>query len=77
MKSLDPRPVVAASNNPDKKELNAIPDALGFNMYPGCGSDARREGARDGLNDKGLVGFDHKTRKPVYDFYKTEWNEGR
>ncbi len=159
IRSLDPRPIVAASNNPKKKELNAIPDALGFNMYPGwyggkstdlgrqieewrtasgrgsvaiseygaggsigqdtedesvrpspggkfhplsyqlrhhreswaaikenphvwgvfvwvmfdCGSDSRREGGRDGLNDKGLVGFDHKTKKPVYDFYKSEW----
>ena len=37
-------------------------------------SDNRREGGRDGLNDKGLVGFDHTTTKPVYDFYRTEWN---
>lgn len=160
IRSLDSRPIVAASNNPKKKELNSIPDALGFNMYPGwyggessdlgrqieewriangrncvaiseygaggslgqdtadegirpnpdgkfhpfsyqlrhhkaswaaikgnpnvwgafvwvmfdCGSDSRREGARDGINDKGLVGFDHTTMKPVYDFYRTEWN---
>jgi beta-galactosidase len=160
IRSLDSRPIVAASNNPKKKELNSIPDALGFNMYPGwyggessdlgrqieewriangrncvaiseygaggslgqdtadegirpnpdgkfhpfsyqlrhhkaswaaikgnpnvwgafvwvmfdCGSDSRREGARDGINDKGLVGFDHTTMKPVYDFYRAEWN---
>ena len=159
IRSLDPRPVVAASNNPKKTDLNAIPDALGFNMYPGwyggrssdlgdrieewrlangrscvaiseygaggslghdtddgsyrpspggkfhplsyqlrhheaswaaikdnphvwgafvwvmfdCGSDSRHEGARNGLNDKGLVGFDHKTKKPVYNFYRREW----
>ena len=30
-----------------------------------CGSDSRREGRRDGLNDKCLVGFDHKTKKPA------------
>ena len=39
-----------------------------------CGSDNRREGARDGLNDKGLVAFDHKTVKPAYEFYRREWN---
>ena len=38
-----------------------------------CGSDNRREGGRDGLNDQGLVGFDHKTKKPAYDFYRKEW----
>ena len=161
IRSLDPRPIVAASNNPKKTELNAIPDALGFNMYPGwyggestdlgrkieewrtangrscvaiseygaggslgqdtedeayrptpggkfhplsyqlrhhkaswaaikadphvwgsfawvmfdCGSDNRREGGRNGLNDKGLVGFDHKTKKPAYDFYREEWGK--
>ena len=161
IRSLDPRPVVAASNNPKKTELNAIPDALGFNMYPGwyggrssdlgamieewrtangrscvaiseygaggslgqampspdyrpksggrlhpvdyqlkhhvaswsaikanprvwgafvwvmfdCGSDSRHEGARDGINDKGLVGFDHKTLKPAYEFYRREWTK--
>lgn len=158
IRSLDSRPVVAASNSPKKAGLNAIPDALGFNMYPGwyggrssdlgaqieswrtangrtcvavseygaggslgqtcepgfrpkpngklhpvsyqlqhhieswraiksnphvwgafvwvmfdCGSDSRREGARDGLNDKGLVAFDHKTLKPAYEFYRREW----
>ena len=159
IRSLDPRPIVAASNNPKKRELNAIPDALGLNMYPGwyggestdlgreieewrtangrscvaiseygaggslgqampspdyrprpggkchpvdyqlkhhqaswaaikanphvwgcfawvmfdAGSDNRHEGARDGLNDKGLVGFDHKTLKPAYEFYRSEW----
>ena len=32
---LDPtRPTVAASNDPRRKELNAIPDALGLNLYP-------------------------------------------
>jgi len=160
IRSLDPRPIVAASDAPTKAELNAIPDALGFNMYPGwyrgetsdlgrmieewrlsngrscvaiseygaggsvgqamptpdyrpepggklhpvdyqlkhhavswsaikanpciwgafvwvmfdAGSDNRHEGARNGINDKGLVGFDHKTLKPAYEFYRREWN---
>ncbi len=161
IRTLDPRPIVAASNSPKRTELNAIPDALGFNMYPGwyggrssdlgakieawrtanrrscvavseygaggslgqampspdfrpkpngrlhpvdyqlkhhaeswaaikanpriwgafvwqmfdCGSDSRREGARDGLNDKGLVAFDHRTLKPAYELYRREWSK--
>ena len=158
IRSLDPRPTVAANFRQERPELNAIPDALGFNLYPGwyngksselgarieacrlangrscvavseygaggslgqisgtdarpeaggtfhpvdyqlrhhvdswnsiksnprvwgafvwqmfdCGSDSRHEGARDGINDKGLVGFDHKTLKPAYEFYRREW----
>ena len=158
IRSLDPRPTVAASCRRERKDLHAIPDALGFNLYPGwyggessqlgarlddyraangrscvavseygaggslgqtggdgsrpkhdgkfhpldyqlrhhveswnsiksnprvwgafvwqmfdCGSDSRHEGARDGINDKGLVGFDHKTLKPAYEFYRREW----
>ena len=33
------------------------------------------DGSRDGQNNKGLVGFDHRTKKPVYDFYREEWGE--
>ena len=39
------------------------------------GSDTRREGGRFGLNDKGLVGFDHETKKPPYWLYKANWSE--
>ena len=162
MKALDPsRPVVAASSRPDRTELNAVPDVLGFNLYPGwygrradqmdeaiaecfaknpgrgtiavseygCGgaviqhadaqyrsrstasdfhpeeyqawlhcrnyaaiaadervwgsflwvmfdlaSDARREGPRFGINDKGLVTWDRSTAKDAYWFYKANWN---
>ena len=161
VRALDPRPTVAANFRKPRPELNAIPDAIGFNLYPGwyngesvdlaerieacramngrpCvavaeyggggslgqampapdfrpepagrlhpvdyqlkhhvaswraiqsdpriwgafvwemfdnGSDNRREGARAGINDKGLVAFDHRTTKPAYDFYKREWNQ--
>ena len=159
IRSLDPRPTVAANFRQERPELNAIPDALGFNLYPGwyngksselgarieacrlangrscvavseygaggslgqisgtdarpeaggtfhpvdyqlrhhvdswnaiksnprvwgafiwqmfdCASDSRREGARAGLNDKGLVAFDHTSLKPAYEFYRREWN---
>ncbi len=39
------------------------------------GADARREGSRFGLNDKGLVTFDHKTAKDAFYFYKANWTE--
>ena len=32
------------------------------------------EGARDGLNDKGLVAFDHKSVKPAYELYRRARN---
>ena len=154
------RGCVAASDRPDKKRLNAIPEALGFNRYPGwyqldaygmsalideiceknergtvalteygagagisthghvvnkvrpsgefhpmeyqafvhcedwrllrrdsrvwgafvwCmydfGSDCRREGEKFGINDKGLVAFDHRTRKDAYWFYRANWTD--
>lgn len=39
------------------------------------GSDNRHEGARSGINDKGLVDFTHTKPKPVYDFYQRIWNK--
>ena len=37
-------------------------------------SPTRKEGSRDGVNDKGLVTRDRKTRKDAYYFYKANWN---
>ena len=160
VKALDPtRPVAAASDRPDKIRLNAVPDVLGFNRYPGwygregvtmaemtdeicrkngrtsvgmteygaggsagqhgdarapclphgdfhseeyqafvhaadyrdlrsdprvwgsfvwCmfdfGSDCRQEGKRHGLNDKGLMTFDRKTRKDAWYLYHANWS---
>lgn len=34
----------------------------------------RKEGDRDGINDKGLMTFDHTQKKDVYFFYKANWN---
>ena len=39
------------------------------------GADARREGSRFGLNDKGLVAYDHETRKDAFWFYKANWTK--
>ena len=162
VKSLDPsRSVTAASNSIRRKELNAISDIIGFNLYPGwygesadkmgeiidkafklnpsrttvaiseygggcsfgqhadakarpprsdspfhpeeyhaylhwgnyggisrdpriwgsfvwvmfdLASDARREGAVFGMNDKGMVTWDRMNAKDAFYFYKANWN---
>lgn len=38
------------------------------------GSDNRRESVRHGINNKGLVAFDHHTPKSAFWFYKANWN---
>ncbi|HEY5585747.1 MAG TPA: glycoside hydrolase family 2 TIM barrel-domain containing protein [Ruminiclostridium sp.] len=38
-------------------------------------SDPRNEGARPGINDKGLVTHDRKIKKDAYYFYKACWTE--
>lgn len=38
-------------------------------------SDTRHEGGRYGLNDKGLVGFDHRTLKEPYYLYRANWRD--
>ena len=41
VKTLDPsRPIAAASDRPAKRRLNAVPEVLGFNRYPGWYGDA-------------------------------------
>jgi beta-galactosidase len=37
-------------------------------------SSIRKEGDKDGMNDKGMVTYDRKTRKDVFYFYKANWN---
>ena len=37
-------------------------------------ADARREGDRHGINDKGLVSRDRVTPKDAYFLYKANWN---
>jgi beta-galactosidase len=37
-------------------------------------SSIRREGDRDGINDKGLVTYDRSTKKDAFFFYKSNWN---
>lgn len=37
-------------------------------------SSIRQEGDRDGINDKGLISYDRKTKKDAFFFYKANWN---
>ena len=43
-----------------------------WNMFD-FGAAHRREGDRPGINDKGLVTFDRRTRKDAFYFYKANW----
>ena len=45
-----------------------------WNMFD-FGAAHRTEGDRPGINDKGLVTFDRKTKKDAYFFYKANWNK--
>ncbi len=45
-----------------------------WNMFD-FGSAFRTEGDRPGINDKGLVTFDRKTKKDAFYFYKANWNK--
>ncbi|MDD4141982.1 MAG: glycoside hydrolase family 2 TIM barrel-domain containing protein [Bacteroidales bacterium] len=44
-----------------------------WNMFDFASAE-RDEGARPGINDKGLVTYDRKTRKDAFYFYKANWN---
>ena len=43
-----------------------------WNMFD-FGSDAAGGGDHAGINDKGLVTYDRKTRKDVFYYYKAKW----
>ena len=59
VKSLDPtRPVSAASCYPKRKRLNAVPDVLGFNRYPGWYGPAEMPAMIDEVcRETGRAGF--------------------
>ena len=45
-----------------------------WNMFD-FGSHFRREGDAIGMNDKGMVSYDRKTKKDVFYFYKANWSD--
>ena len=44
-----------------------------WQMFESC-TWSRREGDRDGINDKGLMTYDRQRKKDTYFFYKANWN---
>lgn len=60
LKSIDERPYLWAT--------------FVWNMFD-FGSDGRNEGARPGMNDKGLVSFDRKVKKDSYFLYQSNWSK--
>jgi beta-galactosidase len=58
------------------KQLNQRPYLFAtwvWNMFD-FASDMRQEGDSIDLNDKGLVRFDHKTKKDAFYFYQASWS---
>ncbi|MCG8310887.1 MAG: hypothetical protein MI975_26095 [Cytophagales bacterium] len=45
-----------------------------WNMFD-FGSHFRREGDRYGINDKGMITYDRKTKKDAFYFYKANWSD--
>lgn len=43
-------------------------------LFADIQSYQRREGDRDGVNDKGVITYDRKTKKDAFYFYKANWN---
>ena len=59
------------------REISARPFVSGsfiWNLFD-FGAAHRHEGDRVGINDKGLVTFDRRTRKDAFYFYKANWNK--
>lgn len=59
------------------REISARPfvwSSFIWNLFD-FGAAHRHEGDRVGINDKGLVSFDRRTRKDAFYFYKANWNK--
>lgn len=59
------------------RQLSSRPFVWGtfvWNMFD-FGAAHRREGDRPGINDKGLVTFDRRTRKDAFYFYQANWRD--
>jgi beta-galactosidase len=59
------------------RELRDKPYLWGTFVWVGfdLASAGRREGDRPGINDKGLVTYDRKTRKDAFYWYKANWSD--
>ena len=59
------------------REISAEPRLWGTFIWAmfDFAADARREGGKNGINDKGLVTRDRATKKDVFYFYKANWTD--
>lgn len=67
----------AAYHEMNWREINSRPFIWGsyiWNMFD-FASAFRNEGDAPGINDKGIVSFDRKTRKDAFYFYKANWDK--
>ncbi len=80
------KPVPTGSHHPEEyqavghegnyRKIKERPQVWGtfiWNMFDFATAE-RKEGAKAGMNDKGLVTYDRKTRKDAFYFYKANWN---
>ena len=60
----------------DYREIVAEPRLWGTFIWAmfDFAADARREGGKNGVNDKGLVTRDRQTKKDVFSFYEANWS---
>ena len=80
------QPVPASPWHPEEYEtqhhriqysiLRELPECWGVYMWMmfDAAADQRDEGDQPGVNDKGLVTRDRRTRKDAFYFYKANWN---
>ena len=70
-----PMPYQAFVHREDYRLIRSDPRVWGAFVWVmfDLGSDCRREGERFGVNDKGLVCFDHRTKKDAYWLYRANW----
>ncbi len=62
------------ANYREIKKRPAVWGSFVWNMFD-FASDARNEGNRPGINDKGLVTYDRQTKKDAFYFYRANWSE--
>ena len=76
-KWITPRNISAPCTKAQFAAMEKTPQIWGtflWNMFD-FASDGRAEGDHAGINDKGLVTYDRKTRKDVFYYYKAKWTQ--
>lgn len=66
--------IVHEANYKQIKQADFVWGSFVWNMFD-FASAGRKEGEQLGINDKGLVTYNRKTKKDAFYFYKANWNE--